>query len=114
MHDTWLILRWAWSAVVIVYCVLAIVASSKLHGDAKKRSRNILIVMAVLIATRIWIRQVFGAGLAYRFSVVVVGIAAGIAALIVAKMLITREPSDEDEAASLTDGKSGIQSLKLN
>jgi hypothetical protein len=112
MHDTWHTLRWAWSAVVIVYCVLGIFASRRLRGRAKKLNHGILIVMVVLVAVRITIQRVFGGGLAYRSAVVVVGITAGVAALIVAKMLITQESGDE--AVAVDDKEERIQSLKLS
>jgi uncharacterized membrane protein YhhN len=107
---TWHVLRWAWAAVVIVYCLLAIVASRRLRGGEKKLNHVILIVMAVLIAVRIWIQHAFG-GQVYRLAVLLVGIAAGIAALIVAKMLMSQTPGGETEAA---DSEERIQSMKLN
>jgi hypothetical protein len=103
MHNTWDILRWAWWAVAIVYCILAIFASRRLHGGAKKLNHAILIVVAFLLAVRIAALRVFGGGLAYRSATMIVGIAAGVGALIVAKMLVTQEPGDD---AVAVDGKS--------
>ena len=108
MHSAWFILRWAWAAVLAVYCVLAMVASSRLQGEAKKRNHSILIAMAVLMAIRIAVRQLFGS-LVYRCAVIIVGLAAGVAALIVARMLIAQNRSDLK-----TDKQDRIQSLKLS
>jgi hypothetical protein len=106
----WHILRWAWSAIVIVYCVLAFLASKRLRGREKTLNHVVLLVIAALVAVRIWIRYAFG-GQVYRWAVLVVGVAAGIATLIVAKMLTSQTPADEDEVAA---GEDRIQSLKLN
>jgi hypothetical protein len=94
---------------MIVYCVLAIIASRRLRGGSKTLNHEILIVIAGLFAGRIAIHWFFGGGLAYRAAVMIVGIAAGIAAVVVAKMLVTQEPGDE---AIAVDGKDErIQSL---
>ena len=112
MHDAWHILRWAWAAVLIVYCILVMIADRRLRGPARKRSRNMLIVIVVLVAIRYGILKVYGGGTAYRIAVLFVGIAAGIAALVLTKMLITRQ---EDAGAVDPDGvQEQIQSLKLN
>jgi hypothetical protein len=110
MHDAWQVLRWAWAAIVTVYLLVAFVASKRLRGGEKTLNHVILIVMAVLIAVRIWLQHAFG-GWVYRFAVLFVGIAAGIAALIVAKMLISQTPGGEAEAA---DREERIQSLRLH
>ncbi len=111
MYGTWQILRGAWAAVMIVYCVLAIVASRRLRGKEKELNHVILIVMAMLIAIRIAVRWAFG-GQAYRLAVMIVGIAAGVAALIVAKMMITQKAHDQTEDGN--GGDEGIRSLKLS
>jgi hypothetical protein len=110
MHNAWPILRLAWSAVMIVYCVLAIVADRRLRGVARKRSRNILIAIAVLVAIREAVKHFLG-GWVYRFVVTIVGIAAGIAALIVATMVATQGPGGEAVAG---DKEERVQSLKLS
>ncbi len=116
MHDTWQILRVVWSAVIIAYCGLSFFADRRLHGAAKKRNRNILFAIAILVAIRFAVRFAFG-GVAYRFAVLFVGVVAGIAALVVAQMLITQKPGgnggNEDEPAVADDRESRIQSLKL-
>jgi uncharacterized membrane protein len=108
MHDTWHIVRFGWSAVVLVYSVLAIIASWRLRGEAKKRNHAILIAMAVLMAIRISARHFLG-GLVYQFAAVFYGMVAGVAALTVAKMLVTQRPSDEPVGK-----EERIQSLKLS
>jgi hypothetical protein len=113
MQDAWYILSWAWTAVSILYCMLAGVASKRLRGREKKINHAILIVFAGLVGVRFWTRYAFG-GQVYRLTVLFVGIAAGVAALIVAKMLISQKPRegrDEDESIGSDDR---IQSLKLN
>ena len=112
MHGTWFILRSAWSAVMIVYCVLAIFASRRLRGGARTLNHVILIVMAALTAVRIGILRFFGGGLVYRSAVMVGGIVAGVAALIVARMLIVQEPGNE--AVAVGDKEERVQSLKLS
>jgi heme A synthase len=110
LQDAWHILRWAWAAVFIAYCVLEIFAEKRLQGREKKRSSTILIVMVILVAVRIGIRVVFGSGPAYRLAVTFVEIAAGIGALVLAKMLIEQKKTE----GSYTQGADEqIQTLKL-
>ena len=97
---------------MIVYCVLAIFASRRLHDGARTLNHVILIVMAVLIAVGIGILRVFGGGLAYRSAVMVGGIVAGVGALIVARMLIMQQPGNE--AVAVGDKEERVQSLKLS
>ena len=111
MQDAWHILRWTWAAVVVVYCVLGIVADRRLHGREKRLSRNMLIAMAVLVAIRYWVHVAFGIGQAYRFAVLVVGVAAGIGSLVLAKMLIEQKGGGMSGAR---DREDRMQSLKLN
>src|ERR1700751_3359718 len=94
MHSAWFLLRWAWSAVVIAYLVLYIVAAGRLRGEAKKHGAYVFWVIAVLAAIRISIRYALGGGLIYRLAVVFVGVAAGIAALDLARMLTTQKPDE--------------------
>ena len=110
VQDAWHILRWIWAAVFIVYCVLEIFAEKRLGGREKKRSSTILIVMVILVAVRIGIRVVFGSGPAYRLAVISVGIAAGIAALVLAKMLIEQK---ETNGTDTQGAEEQIQTLKL-
>jgi len=110
MHDAWQILRWVWAAVVMAYCLLAVIASKRLHGGEKRLNHVMLVVVAVLGLGRIWIQHAFG-GQANRFAGLFVGILAGIAALIVVKMLLSQTPGDGVKA---TDNEERIQSLKLN
>ncbi len=109
MHSL-MVLKFMWLAVVVFYCALAAFADRRLRGAARKRNKHILWAMAVLIAVRIWTGHKFG-GLAFLFGGIFVGAAAGVAALIVATMLVSREPGDE---AGVAEGKERIQSLKLN
>jgi hypothetical protein len=111
VQGTWHLLRWAWTAVVIVYLLLEVFAAKRLRGKEQKRSTNILIVMVVLVAIRIGIRVFFGSSLAYRFAVMVVGIAGGISALVLAKMLI--DPK-EFEGSDTQGAEEHFQSLKLH
>ncbi len=69
-----------------------------------------LLVIAVLVGVEIWIRHAFG-GQVYRLAVLGVGVGAAVAAIIVVRMLITQNPSDEDESGG---GEDRIQSLKLS
>jgi hypothetical protein len=111
MHNDWRILSWTWSAVVIMYCILALIADRRLSGGEKKLNQILLILIAGLVGVGIWTRHAFG-GQMHRLAVLVAGIAAGIAALIVAKMLITQKPGDRDVDADNSDEQ--IQLLKLN
>ena len=112
MHSAWFLLRWAWSVVVIAYLALYIVAAGRLRGEAKKRCGNVFWVIAVLAAVRISIRYALGGGLIYRLAVVFVGVAAGIAALDLARMLATQKP--DKGTTDAVGSKERIQSLKLN
>jgi hypothetical protein len=112
MHGGWYILRWAWSAILIAYLLLYLVAAKRLGGRAKKRSGVTFWVVAVLAAFRMFAWYVLRGGLIYRFAVLIVGIAAGLAAIDLARMLIVSQ-----EGARTVDGDSAeerIQSLKLN
>ena len=109
MQDTWQILRWSWAAVCVVYGVLQIIGSMRLRGMAKKRSRNILVVMVILVAMQSWIREVLGNLQAIRWAAVFVGIAAAVAALFLATMLIRQK---DDRADDAQDTEEHIQSLK--
>jgi len=94
MHHTLPLLRTAWALVMIVYCAVGFAGILRLRGAAAKRNLSILAVMAVLVVIRVAVLRVFG-GLAYWVAVIIVGTAAGIAAVIVAKMLIAQNSSDE-------------------
>ena len=111
MHSGWFVLRSAWSVVVIAYWVLAAVAVLRLRGAARDWNRVILVAMVLLVAARMTVRYFFG-GLAYQYSVMIVGLAAGVASLIVAKMLITRKAGNE--AVDVDSSKDRIQPLKLS
>jgi hypothetical protein len=106
----WYVLRWTWSATVVGYCVLALIASKRLHGREKTLNHVVLLVVAGLVGVRIWIGYTIG-GQVYRLAVLIVGVAAGIAALLVLKMLLSPSQSDRNEVSGAEDG---IQSLKLN
>jgi cation transport ATPase len=110
VHNIWQVLRWTRLAIVIAYCLLAAVASKRLNGREKKLNGAVLIVIAILVAVQIWIQHAFG-GLLYRFAMLFVGVAAGVAALVVAAMLIEQPPRDRSAEAGSNDR---IQSLKLN
>jgi hypothetical protein len=112
VQDAWQILKWAWAVVVVVYCVLQVLASRRLRGPENKRSWSVLIVMAVLVAIERWIREASGNPLANRLAVVVVGIAAGIAALVLTRMLIAKKAYEG--TADAHDAEEHIQSLNLN
>jgi len=113
MHDTWQVLRWLWSAILIAYVILQAVASGRLRGQAKRRSARIFGMILVLYAIRTLIRYFLGAGVVYRFSVLVVGLTAGIAALMLISALITQKGDDTVVEAD-GDAKERIQSLKLS
>jgi uncharacterized membrane protein len=116
MHDAWPMLKWMWFAVFAVYGLLQIYASKRLHGQQKERSRNILIVMVVLVAIQFGIPRVLGSRGADRFTVFV-DFAAGIAALVLITMLVDREPEGTVDASGAVDAngsKEQIQSLKLS
>jgi hypothetical protein len=90
--------------------VLAFVASKRLRGREKTLNHIILLVIAALVVVRIWIGYAVG-GQIYRLTVLIVGVAAGIAALIVVKMLISHAPAGGNDGSA---GEDRIQSLKLS
>src|SRR5690348_11727617 len=112
MHSAWFLLRWAWSAVVIAYLMLYIVAGGRLRGEAKKHGGKVFWVIAVLAAIRMAIRYALGGGLMYRLAVVFVGVAAGVAALDLVRTLATQKP--DERTVDVAGGKERIQSLKLS
>ena len=95
MGITWHVLMWAWTTVVIAYCVLHMMAAKRLHGQAARLSRNIFVVMAVLILIKFGVSWVLGRSMAYRLAVLFVGVAAGVAALVEARMLFAKKADDE-------------------
>jgi hypothetical protein len=111
MHDAWQTWKWIGFAVFAVYGLLQIFASKRLHGQQEARSRNILIVMGVLVAIQFGIPRVLGSRGAGRFLTVLVDVAAGIAALLLIKMLVDREAEGTVDASG---SKEQVQSLKLN
>jgi len=92
--------------------VLYIVAAGRLRGEAKKHGGHVFWVIAILAAIRISIRYALGGGPTYRLAVVLVGVAAGIAALDLARMLATQKPDEVTVDAGVR--KERIQSLKLS
>ena len=109
----WRILTLTWVAVEVIYGVLAIVASVRLRGRQKKLNQVVLVAMAVLVGAKSVIRRVLG-GQAYMLAVLLVGVASGGSALLVAGMLMSRKPDDENEVAGADKGDGGIQLLKLS
>jgi hypothetical protein len=108
MHYTWLILR---SAVVVVYAVGALFAGRRLRGAAKEWNQIILVAMFLLVVIKIALRHYFG-GLVYQCAVLIVGLSAVVAALIVVKMVIAQKAGDEAIAADDKDRRT--QALKLS
>ena len=95
MHGAWYILRWAWSAILIAYLLLYIVAGKRLSGPAKKRGDLTFWAIVVLAVFRMSVRFVLGIGLIYRFAVLFVGTAAGFAILDLARMLAENRRNTE-------------------
>jgi hypothetical protein len=110
MHGTWYILRSVWSAVLVSYLLLYIVAGKRLTGSAKKRSGIAFWVVAVLAVLRLLGWYVLGHGQVYRFAVLFAGTAAGLAGLDLVRMLA------ENRQDSPIGGRSDerIQPLKLS
>jgi hypothetical protein len=92
MHGDWLILRLTWSAVVIGYFVLFFAVARRLRGQAKKRSDTIFWAVASLAVIRTLVRFALGFGFVYQLAVVILGVAAGIAALVLIGTLMTQKP----------------------
>ncbi len=86
------------------------IADRRLRGLARKRNRNILIVMVMLVAIQMWIIHGLRAPGLARLATVSVGLAAGIAALVLAKMLVQRK---DDGTAEEQGAEERIQLLKL-
>jgi len=110
MHGTWYILMSAWSAVLVFYLLLYVIAGKRLGGSAKKRSDITFCVIAVLAGLRILRRFVLGYGLFSRGAVLLSGVAAGFAALDLARMLA--EQRQDNRNAGSRDER--IESLKLS
>jgi hypothetical protein len=99
----------AWSAVTIAYLLLYVITAKRLRGEGKKHAGSVFWVIAVLAIVRISLWYVLGGGLIYRLSVVLAGAAAGIAALDLARILITQKPDD-----GIAGTNERIQPLRLN
>ncbi|HEV2398214.1 MAG TPA: hypothetical protein VGS27_14820 [Candidatus Sulfotelmatobacter sp.] len=104
MHGAWYILRWAWSAILIAYLLLYVVTEKRLAGHAKNRSGATFWVVAVLAVLRMLGWYVLRGGLIYQLAVMLVGIAAGFAALDLTRMLVEQKPKGRITDARTMNG----------
>ena len=96
MHSTWFILLNTQSAVVVVYCVLCVVTARRSRGRVKKTAADkVFWLIIVLIGIRIFVPFVFGYGLAYRFAVILAGVAAAIGILFEMRALTTLRQDEQ-------------------
>jgi len=81
-----------------VFCWFKLFALIRLRGQDKKRSLHILIVIAVLVALKRMVWEVFKTPTAFLLVTALVGVAEGIAALVLLWMLVSRiEDTVEDK-----------------
>ena len=95
MTDAWHVAKWVSIAVTVVYVGFQILAERRLEGDYKKRSRPVLI--SVLVATMIqgWIDGAFENPAASRMALLAVGVVAGVATVVLARMLQSQNAETE-------------------
>ena len=111
--DAWHVFKWVWVAVCFVWLAMQALALRRLKGDLKRRSMNVFWVVLVLMMVSDWVREVFENLEATRVGMLFVGVAALVAAVLLARMLLS--PGE----ARITDGpdvdvEDHVQSLKLN
>jgi hypothetical protein len=103
MHGTWLVLRLAWTAAIVVFVVLIIVPG-RMRIWEKRLCDGLLVAVVLFVDVRILARYVFHGGLIFQFALVFAGFAAAIGIPLRIKAVIAR---------IATNGENGAAEVKL-
>jgi len=99
MLNTWLILRLAWSAAIVVYLVLSVIPG-RLSSWEKRFNDGLFIAVVVLVGIREFGRYVFHGGLIFQFALVLAGFAAAIGIPLRIKAVIARYVMNSENGAA--------------
>ena len=99
MHNTWLILRLAWTAAIVVFLVLIIVPG-RMRTWEKKLCYGLLVAVFLFVGVRILARYVFHGGLIFQLALVFAGFAAAIGIPLRIKAVIARIAANDGTGAA--------------
>jgi hypothetical protein len=107
MHNTWLVLRLAWTAAIGVYLVLIIVPG-RMRIWEKTLNDGLFVAVVVFVGVRILARYVFHGGLIFQFALVFAGFAAVIGIPLRIKALIARYATNREDGAAEVKLRAGL------
>ena len=99
MHNSWPILRLAWSAAIVVYLVLCLFAG-RMRRWEKRFNDWLFVAVVVFVGVRIFARYIFHGGLIFQFALVFAGSAAAIGIPLRMKALIARIATNSKDGAT--------------
>ncbi len=111
VDGAWYIAKWVWVAILFVWLAVQLLAYRRLRGDLRRRSFTVFWVVFVLDMVFDWIRTVFENPQATRIAMLVVGAAAIIATILLARMLFS--PDRGKLADTQVDAAEAIQSVEI-
>ncbi len=109
----WQIVKWIWVGICFVWLAVQTLAIRRLKGDLKRRSMNVFWLMFVLMTVSDWIRDVFENRMATRIGMLIVGVAAIVAIILLVGILRDPDATKNIDGPDV-DVESHIQSLKLS
>jgi hypothetical protein len=112
VEDAWHAFRWIWSVILLAYLAVQIVAAWRLDSGGKKRARNILIAVLVLMTAQNFVRDVFENRVASRVGSLIVAGGALVGTAVLLRMLRTQWLRGATGIDSGSDDP--VQPLKLN
>jgi heme A synthase len=89
--DAWHIFEWVWAAVLFTYLAAQVIAFRRLDGERKRISSKVLIAIVVLVTISNFVHAVFEIRAVSTVGMIVVGIAAVIATVVLVRMLRAKE-----------------------
>ncbi len=99
MHNTWLVLRLAWTAAIVVFLVL-IVVPGQMRIWEKRICDGLFVAVVVLVGIRVFGRYVFHGGLIFQFALVFAGFAAAIGIPLRIKAVAARYATKREDGAT--------------
>ncbi|MFZ0199471.1 MAG: hypothetical protein WB523_09715 [Candidatus Sulfotelmatobacter sp.] len=105
MHDTWLVLRLAWTAAIVAYLVL-IILPGRMRIWEKRVNDGLFAAVVMFVGIRILGRLVFHGGLIFQFALVFAGFAAAVGIPLRIKAVIARYATNSDDGAAEVKVKS--------
>src|SRR5712664_1241387 len=99
MHNSWPILRLAWSAASVVYLVLCIFPG-RVRSREKRFNDWLFVAVVVFVGVRVFARYIFHGGLIFQFALVLAGVAAAIGIPLRIKALLARIATNSKDGAT--------------